>query len=242
MLLLEALIAAGDNGRIESVNLAALENVKPHFPKLPSSPFPIRVHRMQSRRASALQRLIDRIRPDILHSPFELPGRIHGCPIVYTLYDAGRYLYPHLMVKRVREVESPKLIKALRECEIDALVTVSEASRVDIEKLLPLGELKCSVIPNFIAQSFWRALASPTNGPTLETRYGIQGDYLLSVGIFSPTKNIPTLCEAFCSASQRHPDRIPRTLVLVGRKGWERNIRASGRAKIVVTVMSRSET
>lgn len=46
--------------------------------------------------------------------------------------------------------------------------------------------------------------------------------FLLAVGVYIPTKNIPRLCRAFRLARGLAPKIVPPRLVLVGRIGWER--------------------
>ena len=224
LLLLEALAAVCDGEGIEAVHVVLTEEEIEQFPQHGFDDLPLDLHGVSSNRTAAIQRVVDAVRPTVLHAPFELPGPLVGSPIVYTLHDAGRYLYPDLMVARVREKQSPLLIEALERRTLHSLVTVSEASRADIERLLPLNGVPCAVVPNFLARAYREALACPTPRAELRDRYRIPGSYLLAVGVFSPTKNIGVLCEAYRQARLWTPDVVPHSLVLVGRRGWDRSV------------------
>lgn len=66
-----------------------------------------------------------------MHFPFEMPARL-SLPSVFTLHEPGRYLYPELMVRRVRDVQNDRLRRQLRDPNLRAVVTVSHASQADI--------------------------------------------------------------------------------------------------------------
>jgi glycosyltransferase involved in cell wall biosynthesis len=223
LLLLEALAAVRDREGIEAVDVILPENETKRFPAQGFDGLRLQLHGVPISHA-ALQGAVDAVRPTVLHVPFELPSQVTGVPVVYTLHDAGRYLYPELMVARVREEQSPLLLRAFQRREIHALLTVSDASRADIERLLPLNGVPCIVVPNFLARSYREALACPALLAELRERYGIPGSYLLAVGVFSPTKNTGVLCEAFRLARRRRPEAVPPVLVLVGRQGWDRSV------------------
>lgn len=233
LLLLEALASVCDGEDIEVVHIVLAEVEIERFPRSKFEELPVCLHGVKTKHVAELQRLLDILRPTVLHAPFELPRSVTGSPVVYTLHDAGRYLYPEFMVARVREEQAPLLIEALKRRTIHALVTVSEASRADIKRLLTLNGVPCAVVPNFLACAYHEALACRAPCGELEDRYEIPGPYLLAVGVFSPTKNTATLCEAFRLARHRNPEAVPLSLVLVGRRGWDRSVPGGGRPDII---------
>lgn len=48
-------------------------------------------------------------------------------PSVFTLHDPGRYLYPELMVRKVREVQNNRLRTQLHDPNLRTVITVSQA-------------------------------------------------------------------------------------------------------------------
>lgn len=76
--------------------------------------FPTTVHpaatllTVPDRRAASLTRALQQFAPDVVHYPFDLPATFSH-PSVYTLHDPGRYLYPQLMVRKVRDVQNDRL-------------------------------------------------------------------------------------------------------------------------------------
>jgi glycosyltransferase involved in cell wall biosynthesis len=233
-LLLESLTSINTD-TIESIHVVVLNDEEPHFPKPHSPLFPIHIRGVATKHPRNLQKLMAEIKPTVLHSLFDLPDGITNCRVVHTLHDPGRYIFPELMVARIRDRESPMLIRTLKDHKISALITVSESSLADIRRLLPVDGVICRVVPNFLSRTFLDALEKRSSRSEIERRYGFCGPYLLAVGAFSPTKNISILCQAFRDAREMNPQRIPKNLVIVGRKGWDRNIRSSREYGLVLT-------
>jgi glycosyltransferase involved in cell wall biosynthesis len=73
------------------------------------------------------------------------------------------------------------------------------------------------VVPNAASARF-APCTDPVELWRVRTKYGIQGDYILSVGTLQPRKNLPRLIEAFIEARKR--PGFDCRLVLVGKKGW----------------------
>lgn len=187
----------------------------------------VRLLPVADRRATSLRRTLDGFSPTVVHFPFDVPARL-DFPSVYTLHDPGRYLYPELMVRKIREVHNDRLRQQLHHPNLRSVITVSEASRADIVSVL--GELPCPlvVVPNFVSGAFAERLrAARHEQATTEP-------FLLAVGVYIPTKNIPRLCRAFRLARGLAPGIVPPRLVLVGRIGWERGFPVNGAPDITV--------
>lgn len=195
----------------------------------PADAFPhVDVLTVSSRHAHALTRALRGFAPDLVHYPFDLPRRFDH-PAVYTLHDPGRYLYPELMVKRIREQDNDLLREQLHHPQLRAIITVSQSSRADILDVFGEPPQPLTVVPNFIDSRFAaqlhhaRAAARPPAQP-----------FLLAVGVYMPTKNIPRLVRAFRLARHAAPDTVPPQLRLVGRLGWERGFPLNGAPDIAV--------
>ncbi|MEU0150606.1 glycosyltransferase family 4 protein [Micromonospora fulviviridis] len=195
----------------------------------PADAFPhVQVLTVSTRHAHVLTRALRGFAPDLVHYPFDLPRRFDH-PAVYTLHDPGRYLYPELMVKRIREQDNDLLREQLRHPQLRAIITVSQSSRADILNVFGEPPQPLTVVPNFIDSCFAaqlhhaRATARPPAQP-----------FLLAVGVYIPTKNIPRLVRAFRLARHAAPDTVPPELRLVGRLGWERGFPVNGAPDVAV--------
>jgi glycosyltransferase involved in cell wall biosynthesis len=187
----------------------------------------VHVVTVPSRHEHAMRRALDELGPDLVHYPFDLPRRF-GRPSVYTLHDPGRYLYPHLMVRRIRDGDNDRLREHLTDPNLRAVVTVSEASRTDIIGVLGHLPQPLAVVPNFVTAAFAHQLHAAHETPPPVA------PFLLAVGVYIPTKNIPRLVRAFRSARASAPDVVPPRLCLVGRLGWEHGFPRNGAADITV--------
>ncbi len=187
----------------------------------------VRLLPVADRRTTTLNRALDEFGPAVVHFPFEMPARL-TFPSVYTLHDPGRYLYPELMVRKVREVQNDRLRQQLHDPNLRAVITVSKASRADI--VTALGDLPrpLVVVPNFVSAPFAQHLREARH------EQATTEPFLLAVGVYIPTKNIPRLCRAFRLARRIAPEIVPPRLVLVGRIGWERGFPINGTADITV--------
>ncbi|MFC8850721.1 MULTISPECIES: glycosyltransferase family 4 protein [unclassified Micromonospora] len=195
----------------------------------PANAYPhVQVLTVSTRHAHALTRALRGFEPDLVHYPFDLPRRFDH-PAVYTLHDPGRYLYPELMVKRIREEDNDLLRDQLHHPHLRAIVTVSQSSRTDIVNVFGEPTQPLTVVPNFIDSRFAAQLhhARTTARPPAQP-------FLLAVGVYIPTKNIPRLVRAFRLARQAAPDTVPPQLKLVGRLGWERGFPTNGAPDIAV--------
>ncbi|MGQ0776162.1 MAG: glycosyltransferase family 4 protein [Pseudonocardiales bacterium] len=223
LLLLEALTATSEAPGVAVVIRATEADA------FAAQGFPgVRVLSVADRRTTTLNRVLRAFEPSVVHFPFEMPTRL-SFPSVFTLHDPGRYLYPQLMVRKVRDVQNERLRRQLHDPNLRAVVTVSHASQADIIGVL--GELPCPlvVVPNFVSADFAQRLRKARHD------HATAEPFLLAVGVYIPTKNIPRLCRAFRLARTVAPEIVPPRLVLVGRIGWERGFPIRGTADITVS-------
>lgn len=174
---------------------------------------------------------------DVFHSPnYMIPFRAfprrrpHAIRCVVTIHDLIPLLFPHY-TPRALKTRFLFLFKALlREAALraDAVLTVSEASRTDILRLLgaPAGDARNVVaIPNGVASQF-KPVAVPENSPKR----------ILFVGRFDPYKNVIGLLTAFDLLRQQLPGavrlviagtpdpRYPEPLNFARQRGLEKDI------------------
>ncbi|WP_433635556.1 glycosyltransferase family 4 protein [Nocardia sp. CA-120079] len=213
-LLTEALAAAS---ALVELAVVLTEKQGPGYTATASPEQHVRVLTVPDHREHHLHRILDDFDAEVVHYPFALPARLHH-PSVFTLHDAGRYLFPEQMVREVRDVQNPRLQRMLDDSLLRAVITVSEASRSDILNALGAFATPLEVVPNYVSGDFARRLSSPVRGLAPAT------PFLLGVGVYMPSKNIPRLTRAYRLARAAAPDLVPPRLLLAGRRGWERGL------------------
>ncbi|HEY8108882.1 MAG TPA: glycosyltransferase family 1 protein [Patescibacteria group bacterium] len=147
-------------------------------------------------------------------------------PFVVTIHDLT-------FVKHPGYVE-PKNLEYLKRFVPDTLeraaqvIAVSESTRDGIIDAFGVSRNRITVVPHAAHPRFAEQQDPATRG-RIAKKYGIDRDYLLTVGTLEPRKNLETLLLAF-SAMRKH---VREQLVVVGGQGWlfeetERLIRKLG--------------
>jgi glycosyltransferase involved in cell wall biosynthesis len=153
---------------------------------------------------------------DVLHVQFTAPP-FCPCPVVVSIHDLSFEHLPQTFHRRSRtQLRLTVRHSARRAAKI---ITLSEHTRRDVIETYSIASEKVSAIP----------LAPPAHfGPITDDRelqrvrhtYGIDGDYVLSVGSIQPRKNLVRLIKAYAALRNRqHENRFPK-LVLVGKCAW----------------------
>ncbi len=130
---------------------------------------------------------------------------------VITLHDIIPYTMPDTVGKGYlsKFIENiPKIIK-----NADAIITVSEFSKKDICRFFPYSQDKIHVIP-LAANSNFKKHRKDYCKAYLSEMFGINKDFILYIGGFSPRKNVPILIEAFSKIKKDFKN--PHNLVIVG--------------------------
>jgi glycosyltransferase involved in cell wall biosynthesis len=154
---------------------------------------------------------------DLLHVQFTAPP-FAPCPVVVSIHDLS---FEHLPVTfRRRSRAQLKLTVRRSARRAVQVITPSEHTRMDVISTYGLSPAKVSATPLAAAAKF-----VPVNDKAELQRvrhtYGIEGDYILSVGSIQPRKNLRRLIGAysmFCRALP--PGTAPPKLVLVGKRAW----------------------
>jgi glycosyltransferase involved in cell wall biosynthesis len=131
-------------------------------------------------------------------------------------------LLPDLTPRLTPELHTPHAIRdfdrfvayAMRRAH--GLVTISEHSRRDILRLLPVFPESVHVIPVPLSPLY----ATPCCARTAVARHGIAGPYLLCVSTREPRKNLRRLVNAFHTVAAQEALRH-HELVLAGPNGWD---------------------
>lgn len=205
--LLSGLVQLGD----DDLALTALYN--PTF----SSPATARVHAVRlssggnvGRLFREIPRLCHSLRADVAHLTYNAPPHI-GCGLVLSVHDVIFRLYPRYFTPRVRLLLSTLLPLSMRRA--DAIVTLSEASRRDIERFYPFTRGKISVTP--LAAGPVASVEPDHDGA--EAVVG-SAQFILAVSTVQPRKNMRRLIEAYIKGREHR--RFDSKLVIVGRAAW----------------------
>jgi len=151
----------------------------------------------------------------LIHDPVGvMPLFLTGTRRIVTIHDVVPYIYPETSTRLDKLIYHYWLPLAVRR--LHAIITVSEHSKRDIIRYLPVNAEDVVVIPE-AAGSSYRLMNRIDVKPVL-SRYGIDFPYILYVGSLESRKNLPRLLEAFARVQTQHPDW---KLVIVGARKWK---------------------
>ena len=153
---------------------------------------------------------------DVLHVQFTAPP-FCPCPVVVSIHDLSFEHLPETFKRRSRTQLRLTVRHSARRAA--RILSLSEHTRQDIIETYGVPPQRVTAIP----------LAAPDHfGPVTDYRelqrvrhnYGIDGDYILSVGSIQPRKNLARLVRAYASLRESgSADKLPK-LVLVGKRAW----------------------
>ncbi len=157
---------------------------------------------------------ITHLRMDVLHSTDFIPPFRRNCRSVITVHDLVFLMYPDLLTKESARYYG-QIDQAVRHT--DAIIAVSQATKMDVIRLLGVPEKKITVIYE-AASPIFRPLNREEVAERVRERFGLDSDFLLFVSTIEPRKNVPNLLRAFrLLLDNYHPKA---KLVLAGEKGW----------------------
>jgi glycosyltransferase involved in cell wall biosynthesis len=136
------------------------------------------------------------------------------CKKVITLHDIIPLRMPETVSDRYLKIFNDELPKILDNC--DGIITVSDFSKNDIAKEFNFPS-KNIYVTSLAAESIYKPMSKCESKALITKKYGIQEDFILYVGGFSPRKNIIGLIEAYSNLSNRLKETFK--LVIIGRKG-----------------------
>jgi len=148
--------------------------------------------------ALSLARFVNRLKPDVFHSPFFLRPYPLSCPCAVTLHDVIPLDFPG---GRGRLADNLVFrLGARLACRSSAIITSSGASAAEVAARFRVPEKKVHSIllapdPNFTRQPEDRITA-------MRQKYSLSSPYVLYVGSFLPHKNVAGLLEAWACLRQ----------------------------------------
>lgn len=164
----------------------------------------------------ALPAALRRHRVDLLHVQYTAPPFL-PCPLVATVHDLSFEHLPETFNRRSRaQLQLTVRSTARRAAQI---LTLSEFSRRDIIKTYSVDPERVFVTPAAAAAHFM-PVTNETELRRVRTTYGIDRDYIFSLGSIQPRKNLIRLIEAYSALPElRQGLNLPQ-LVLAGKRGW----------------------
>jgi glycosyltransferase involved in cell wall biosynthesis len=167
----------------------------------------------------SLPKLLDGLEPEIYHCPFyAAPFRFRG-PMVITIHDLIHLKFPRDHGVKHRLFYSQVVAPAVRRAQ--AVLTVSQASKADLIKLMWVNKDKIVVTPNAAGAAF-----RPPEGEPAPPQ-GWPQRYLLTVGNPKPHKNLGAAVAAHALLKANPPTgvEVPPLAVVGVKKGqasWAR--------------------
>jgi glycosyltransferase involved in cell wall biosynthesis len=153
---------------------------------------------------------------DVLHVQYTAPP-FAPCPVVATIHDLSFEHLPETFNRRSRaQLQLTVRYTARRAAQI---LTLSEFSRRDLIETYRVDPARVFVTPA-AAPPHFAPVTNATELRRIRTTYGIERDYILTLGSIQPRKNLVRLIEAYSSLRQSRPDLNLPQLVLAGRRGW----------------------
>lgn len=153
---------------------------------------------------------------ELYHVPQNGVGLVDNikCKKVITLHDIIPLKMPETVSDRYLKIFNNELPKILDNC--DGIITVSNFSKDDIAKEFNFPAERIFVTP-LAAEDIYTPMSKCQSKYSITKKYGIEEDFILYVGGFSPRKNILGLIEAYSML----PSKLRETfkLVITGKKG-----------------------
>lgn len=139
-----------------------------------------------------------------------LTGWFTLVPTALVVYDLIPFVEGAKAQARATRIERATIRPALRRAK--ALLCISDATRVDLERIFPVARGKAQTIPLAADVSFAEP-AAPAQ------REGLDRPYVLAVGTLEPRKNLERLLDAWLLLDPEVRDA--HVLALVGPRGWD---------------------
>lgn len=146
----------------------------------------------------------------VIHAQYTLSPLV-GRTGVTTIHDVSFLIGPEWFRARDRILLTRLVPASARRAA--AVITVSETSKSEVERLIPAALGKTTATP--LACPPW--IRRDENGASLvKEKFGLDRGYLLTVGTRWPRKNM----ELAVAAAELLPESAARPLVITGKPGW----------------------
>jgi glycosyltransferase involved in cell wall biosynthesis len=153
---------------------------------------------------------------DVLHVQFTAPP-FSPCPVVVSIHDLSFEHLPETFKWRSRKQLRITVRRSAREAS--QVIALSEYARKDIIATYAVSPEKITAIP-LAAPAHFRPIRNEEELQRVRQTYGIEGEYILSVGTIQPRKNLSRLVAAYSRLRWAKPGvKLPK-LVLAGKCAW----------------------
>jgi len=157
-----------------------------------------------------------RNRVDVLHVQFTSPP-FSPCPVVVSIHDLSFEHLPQTFKRRSRMQLRMTVRRSARSAT--QIIALSEYARTDLINTYHLRPEKVSVVPLAAPEAF-APVHDDNELQRVRQTYGIERDYILSVGSIQPRKNLRRLIEAYSLLRGKQTEGKLPQLVLVGKNAW----------------------
>lgn len=153
---------------------------------------------------------------DVLHVQFTSPP-FAPCPVVVSIHDLSFEHLPETFNRRSRAQLRFTVRRSARRAA--RVLALSEHARLDIISTYKIAPDLVTTIP-IAAPTHFRPVEDEYELQRVRQTYGINGDYILSVGSIQPRKNLTRLLSAYERLRRTRPEGSLPQLVLVGKRAW----------------------
>jgi glycosyltransferase involved in cell wall biosynthesis len=162
---------------------------------------------------------------DVFHAWDYLQPPVRKAKVVTTIHDLTPIKFPLYHHESTVEAQTHRLRWVRREADI--ILADSMATKRDIIELLGIPEEKIKVVYLAAGEQYKKFRIQNSEFrikgiERLKKKFGIGGDYFISVGTLEPRKNLKRVIEAFSGV--RSQELGVRSLVVVGKIGWGDNL------------------
>jgi glycosyltransferase involved in cell wall biosynthesis len=135
---------------------------------------------------------------NLFHSPqFNIP-LLSRTPQVTTIHDCAYAKYPEEFSSLTDRLLHAIMFRAA-VAKSQRIITVSQATKDDLLTKFKSAEGKIRVVHEGVDERFWHQ-PDADQAETVKSKYGIDCDYLLFVGVMRPRKNVEAILRAFATA------------------------------------------
>src|SRR5436305_15090005 len=153
---------------------------------------------------------------DLLHVQYTAPP-FAPCPVVATIHDISFEHLPETFKRRSRIQLRLTVRRTARAAS--RIIVPSEHTRRDIVKTYAVEPRRVCVTP-LAAPAHFAPVEDERELRRVRQLYGIEGDYILTVGSLQPRKNLARLVQAYSLLRRARPHVKLPYLVLVGKRAW----------------------
>lgn len=153
---------------------------------------------------------------DVLHVQFTAPP-FSPCPVVVSIHDLSFEHLPETFKWRSRNQLKATVRRSARAAA--RVIALSEHARQDIIETYALAADHVRTIP-LAASDRFHPVTDEDELQRVRQTYGIEGEYILTVGAIQPRKNLARLIAAYARLRKSRPEVNLPKLVFAGKCAW----------------------